>query len=269
MMFPRLCLPQAAIALLTKPLPGIQVKNCMNPGRYLHRSETCHLPRGQPRRPKPINQTHRDTRPAWMDVDLPARAEDLLRESRTSKPTEQLPEFPSDVTEDQKKWTQYNKWVRDQSRHSYRPKINPEETSLFLFPGQGSQFVGMGDKLLGYPYVEDMYHVASGILGYDLLDVCLNGPAEKLNRTVYCQPAVLVTSLAAIERLKHENPMVLHYSTKSCGLYKRYVLVRQEKIKTEAVLCNFNSCFQLYFTRSPSCFSFVSGYRELYCNCWI
>lgn len=50
--------------------------------------------------------------------------------------------------------------------------------------------------------VSQMYEIASDILGYDLLDLCINGPIEKLNRTVYCQPAIFVASLAAIEKLK-------------------------------------------------------------------
>ena len=84
-------------------------------------------------------------------------------------------------------------------------KIDPRDMSVLLFPGQGAQFVGMGKTLLDYPIVRDMYEVASTILGYDLLALCLNGPKEDLDRTVHCQPAVLVTSLAAVEKLKEEN----------------------------------------------------------------
>ena len=67
----------------------------------------------------------------------------------------------------------------------------------------------MGRDLLQYPGVEDMYSLASSILGYNLLDVCLSGPKERLDRTAYCQPAVVVTALAAIEKLRHENPQVI------------------------------------------------------------
>ena len=95
-----------------------------------------------------------------------------------------------------------------QAKHSYRPKIEPRQTSLLLFPGQGSQFVGMGGQLLSYPNVEDLYETASKILGYDLLQICLKGPKEVLNKTVYSQPAVFVTSLAAVEKLKDEDPSV-------------------------------------------------------------
>lgn len=84
----------------------------------------------------------------------------------------------------------------------------PGEVSVLLFPGQGSQFVGMGRGLLKYGNVKDMFTVAEKVLGYDLLSLCLNGPDEDLMKTVHCQPAVFVTSLAAVERLNHENPAV-------------------------------------------------------------
>jgi [acyl-carrier-protein] S-malonyltransferase len=49
-------------------------------------------------------------------------------------------------------------------------------------------------------YVQVLYEIASSILDYDLLDLCANGPQEKLNQTIYSQPAILVSSLAALER---------------------------------------------------------------------
>eukprot|EP00057_Strongylocentrotus_purpuratus_P022762 XP_011677236.1 PREDICTED: malonyl-CoA-acyl carrier protein transacylase, mitochondrial-like [Strongylocentrotus purpuratus] len=98
-----------------------------------------------------------------------------------------------------------------------KPRIDPAETSVLLFPGQGSQFVGMGRDLLKYPNVEDMFAVASEILGYDLLALCLNGPVEELNRTIHCQPAVVVTSLAAVEKLKDEQPKAIENCVATAG----------------------------------------------------
>lgn len=89
-----------------------------------------------------------------------------------------------------------------------RPKKDPSDCSVLLFPGQGSQFVGMGRGLLKYPNVKEMFTVAQKILGYDLLSLCLEGPEEELMKTVHCQPAVFITSLAAVERLHQENPKV-------------------------------------------------------------
>ncbi|XP_031613609.2 malonyl-CoA-acyl carrier protein transacylase, mitochondrial isoform X1 [Oreochromis aureus] len=98
-----------------------------------------------------------------------------------------------------------------------RPKKDPSGCSVLLFPGQGSQFVGMGRGLLKYPNVKEMFTVAQKILGYDLLSLCLEGPEEELQKTVHCQPAVFVTSLAAVERLNQENPKAIEMCVAAAG----------------------------------------------------
>ncbi|KAI5617892.1 malonyl-CoA-acyl carrier protein transacylase, mitochondrial [Silurus asotus] len=98
-----------------------------------------------------------------------------------------------------------------------RVRKTPGEVSVLLFPGQGSQFVGMGRGLLKYGTVKDMFTVAEKVLGYDLLSLCLNGPEEDLMKTVHCQPAVFVTSLAAVERLNHENPAAIENCVAAAG----------------------------------------------------
>jgi [acyl-carrier-protein] S-malonyltransferase len=69
----------------------------------------------------------------------------------------------------------------------------------FVFPGQGSQSVGMGKALCeAYPQLKQVYDEASAILGYDVAALCFNGPAETLNLTEHTQPALLVSSVAAL-----------------------------------------------------------------------
>ena len=136
---------------------------------------------------------------------LDPEVEDLMTQSIQDSIPKKL-EFPSDVLMEKQRLKSYQ---CSQEKHSFRPDIDPQETSILLFPGQGSQFVGMGKSLLPYPNVEDMFKIASRILGYDLLDMCINGPKSALDQTVHCQPAVFVTSLAAVERLREENPGVI------------------------------------------------------------
>lgn len=74
-----------------------------------------------------------------------------------------------------------------------------------LFPGQGSQYVGMGKKWLEkYPYLKDYYKRANDALGFSIEELCFNGPEEKLVKTEFTQPAILLTSIVMLEVLKRE-----------------------------------------------------------------
>lgn len=106
---------------------------------------------------------------------------------------------------------------RDQSRHFIKPKIDPRETSLVLFPGQGTQFVGMGKDLMKFPIARDLFDAANDLLGYNLRDMCFNGPKYELDKTIHCQPAVMVCSLAAVERLREERPMAIESCVGTAG----------------------------------------------------
>ena len=78
----------------------------------------------------------------------------------------------------------------------------------FLFPGQGSQTVGMTKEIANSPAVNEIFRTADRVLGYDLRSLCLQGPKHVLDQTVHCQPAVVVASLAALENLKSVHPPV-------------------------------------------------------------
>ena len=89
----------------------------------------------------------------------------------------------------------------------------------FLFPGQGAQQVGMGRAAAeSLPPVRELYDRANAILGYDLARLCFEGPAEELDSTVYSQPALFVTSLAAVELLRKNVPDVVLACEAAAGL---------------------------------------------------
>ena len=68
----------------------------------------------------------------------------------------------------------------------------------FVFPGQGSQSVGMGKALYdAHSSLKSVYDEATAVLGYDIAELCFTGPAERLNLTEFTQPALLVSSVAA------------------------------------------------------------------------
>jgi [acyl-carrier-protein] S-malonyltransferase len=70
-------------------------------------------------------------------------------------------------------------------------------TLAFVFPGQGSQAVGMLGKLAGEsPVIRQTFDEASAVLGYDLWQLCQQGPAEELNSTEKTQPAMLAAGIA-------------------------------------------------------------------------
>ncbi len=89
----------------------------------------------------------------------------------------------------------------------------------FLFPGQGAQTVGMGKRLVeSLPAARALFDRANEVLGYDLAKLCFEGPAEELDSTVRSQPALFVTSLAAVEVLRAETPDVVLSCEATAGL---------------------------------------------------
>lgn len=93
-------------------------------------------------------------------------------------------------------------------------------TNAFLFPGQGAQAVGMGKEAQSVPAAAELYKKANDILGFDLLEICTNGPKEKLDSTIISQPAIYVTSLAAVELLRARDggQQIIDSVDVTCGL---------------------------------------------------
>lgn len=76
----------------------------------------------------------------------------------------------------------------------------------YLFPGQGSQYVGMGRNLYEEsPVARDVFAQADDVLGIPLSQVCFEGPSEDLDDTVNTQPAILVASVAALRVMEERD----------------------------------------------------------------
>ena len=75
-----------------------------------------------------------------------------------------------------------------------------EQQILFVFPGQGSQYQGMGSDLCeDFETARGVYEQASTVLGYDIKELCFHDPKEQLNKTRFTQPALLTHSIACLE----------------------------------------------------------------------
>ncbi len=82
----------------------------------------------------------------------------------------------------------------------------------FVFPGQGSQYVGMGKVLCeGFGEARETFREASDALGYDVAELCFHGPKDELNRTFRTQPSILTVSIATerVLRAKGIRPSVV------------------------------------------------------------
>jgi [acyl-carrier-protein] S-malonyltransferase len=78
--------------------------------------------------------------------------------------------------------------------------------TAFLFPGQGSQYVGMGQDLYeAYPEARAIFDQADDILGLALSELCFSGPEERLSDTINTQPAIFATSVALLRVLESDK----------------------------------------------------------------
>lgn len=93
----------------------------------------------------------------------------------------------------------------------------------FVFPGQGSQYVGMGQELLQTEIGKDVVATARAVLGEDFLKIIAEGPEETLQQTVNTQPALLLVSVLAWKHLYAEGVEADYYAGHSLGEYSAHV----------------------------------------------
>jgi len=103
--------------------------------------------------------------------------------------------------------------------------------ACYVFPGQGSQYVGMGKGIYDkYESAREIFHTSNEILGFDITDLMFNGPEEELRKTINCQPAILLVNLAYFSVLNKKIDCILTLGH-SIGEYS--ALVASEALSLE------------------------------------
>jgi len=97
-------------------------------------------------------------------------------------------------------------------------RAKPPLPAAMMFPGQGSQYVGMLAGCARMPAVKEMLTKAEKILGWNLEELCLKGPEAQLSETKYCQPVMFVAGLCAVEVLREQKRDVVERPQAVAGL---------------------------------------------------
>lgn len=161
-----------------------------------------YIPEGPGNNAKCYNMWEHGTKPAkgWYSSRPGVAERNGFDEKKYPSPANRAKKAPRDRTKVEK--------VEAPKLEDAKPAtpIVPTLPIGLLFPGQGSQYVKMLADIKDTPAVADMLAKAKDILGFDLLELCLNGPESQLEETKYCQPAMFVGGLAGLEKLRREKP---------------------------------------------------------------